>query len=346
MGNALGSSSPVVPSTERVPKNRNSHLSRGNASESSSPPVRSTERLRQNRNSHLSRHEQVRRLLVELLPGVVVDIIELYGARPCIVAFDCSGGRVLVFTGDWTSPPKSILMEPRLRMRLQVTTVCSVCEFLGSLVMITPGNNFRYSTIVADNQGNLDGGVISSRTCRTLVQLEGKLYTFGRSHFAVFDHHAHCFLPEVGLPTGCFGVLTVCVFKERLYLLMLTSGPRFRLSCFDIHISKCHDQGTCPSVSTAQMCANDNCIFVYGLSCYKKSSGLIVTWNPGTGFTAAERVAGDLRLITCDNEYIYFINHFNTMVLYDIASKQLIPDPAPIDVAGRLLWFDVSSKIF
>ena len=312
---------------------------------SSSRPVYSRAQLREKRTCHLSRYEQVRLLLGELLPGVVVDIIELYGARPCIVAFDYTGARIVVFTGDWTSPPKSILIEPRLRVRLRERSVWDVCEFRGSLVFITE-RNFEWSATVADNQGRLQEGKISPRTVGTLVQLQGKLYSFDSNKFAVFDHHAKCFLPDTNLPPGCLGVTKVCVFKGLLYLLMLTNGPRLRLGGFDIETSKCHDEGTCQEIWASQMCANDKNIFVYGLA-PKKYSGLIVTWNHDTGFTAAERVRGDLRIITCDNVYIYFTSNCNTVVVYDIATKQFTPDAAPIENAGHMGWFGVSSpKIF
>ena len=305
----------------------------GNWLWSSSPPVRSS--------------EQVRQFLVELMPAVIADIIELYLARPRVGAFDRLGDNIQIFGGDWVSQRKSILLEPALRARLEVVCVLDVCEFFGSLVFITCTSSGG-STIVADNQGSLHEHTMSSGCFGTLVQLHDKLYSFGRSHFAVFDHHAKCFLPNINLPPGCSGVMKVCVFKGLLYLLRLMNGPTLRLTRFDIDASKYHDEGTFPEVWASQMCANDNSVFVYGLAPDKIwSPWLIVTWNHDTGFTAVERVRGYLRIITCDNVYIYFSAYCNTVLLYDIARKQFTPDAAPIQYAEHMRWFGVSSlKIF
>ena len=313
-----------------------------------------SEGRREKRARHLSRREQLLQLLVELMPAVVANIIELYAAHPHVAAYDYSDKTIQIFTGDWTSPPKSIPLYPE-NMR-----VCDVCEFRGAFVVIAEKCFRGWTTIVADNQGNLQESMVSYR-CGTLVQFQGKLYTFGRTHFAVFDDQAKCFLPHIKLPLGYTGVANACVFKGRLYLLLLGNGPSLRLSCFDIANSKCHDEGTLPELCFMQMCANDTTIFFYGLGAvesidryqYQTSSdlslsgGVITTWNHANGFTPVESVGVGLRLITCDNDYIYFVNPLHIVVLYDIATKQLMPDPAPIEHAKRMSWFDVSSsKIF
>ena len=326
---------------------------------SCSSPVRSTKRLREKRTPQFLRHEHLR----QLLPAVIADIIESYAARPHVGAFNLSRHSFQIFTGDWASPPKLILLERRLR---QLIWVGDVCEFLGALVVIASEGR-AYETIVVDTNGNLQERTISSRSPDTLVQMQGKLYTFRSSQFAVFDHHAKCFLPDINLPPGYSGVKNVCVFKGRFFLRLFKNGPRLHLSSFDSDISTWRDEGAFPAaVCVSQMCANDKIIFFYGLGPCKSSScfhylkdaygtcsepcgwGVLLTWTHDTGFTPPERVAGELRLITCDSEYIYFINSANVVVLYDISTKQLTPDPAPIAHAWRMMrWFNVSSwKIF
>ena len=323
-----------------------------------SAPLRAGEGLpKEKRTSRLSQHGQLRQLLVELIPVVIANIIELYAARPQLGAFDNSGS-IQIFTGDWMSPNKTIIRSPQL----PVQWVYDVCEFQGVLVVMI-GTDRGWSIIVADKQGNLQESTVSSGSKGTLVQFKDNLYTFGCSHFAVFDHRAKCFLPDINLPHDCTGVTNACVFKGRLYLLRVTSGPNLCLTCFDVDISKWHDEGTLPEVSISRMCANDKNIFFYGFDRPKKSHspgngrcrtsskarrrGFIVTWNHVTRFTATESVEGMLRLITCDNDYIYFVNRFNIVVLYEISTKQFIPDPAPIEEARSMSWFDVSSpKIF
>ena len=317
---------------------------------SSSPLMRNSEGLREKQTHRLSRQEQIRQLLVEFVPLVIANlIIELYAARPSVGAMNYQGSSIQIFSGDWTSPPKSILIEPRLAL-MGIGPVCDVCEVLGSLVIITLRYN-EYITIVRDNQGNLQQSRCSPDSHGTLVKVHGKLYTFGSTHFASFDPDAKCFLPDIKLPSGYTRVTAACEFKGGLFLLKLTKWQQLRLSCFNIRISRWTDLGPFPDVSISQMCANDKGIYFYGLGGCKSNScghdpccwGFILTWNHNTGLTEAERVAGVMRLITCDNDYIYFINSFNMVVLYDTVTRQLVPDPAHIDDAARMHWFDVSS---
>ena len=328
---------------------------------SCSSSVPRSERHREKRTRNLSRHEQLRQLLEDLLPAVIADIIELYAARPHVGAFDEASHSIRIFTGDWASPLKLILLEPR--RRLYAGGLACVCEFMGALVLVASRNR-EWVTILADSDGNLQESTISSGSSGILVQFQGKLYMFGSTHFAVFDNHAKCFLPDIELPPGYSWVTNVCVFKDRLFLLLFKNGSRPHLISFDSNISKWNDEGTFPEAYFWQMCANDKNIFFYGLErcrrldcrVYTDQSntssdpccwGLLITWSDDTGFSPAERVPGVMRLITCDNDHIYFVNHFNVFVTYDIATKQLTPDPhriEDIEDPARMVWFDVSSS--
>ena len=314
--------------------------------------VRRSKRLRAQRTPQLSRHDQRRQLLADLLPAVIADIIGSYASRPHVGAFDVARHTIQIFTGDWESPPRSIFLETRLPALLEQGDICEflgdICEFLGGFVVIARCVR-GWMTLVVDNNSNTQKSSSSRGSRGRLVQLQGTLYAFGTTHFAVFDHHAKCFLPDTTLPPGYSEVRNVCVFKGLLYLLLLKNGLPLRLTSFNSDISKWKDEGTFPEVSVSQMCANDKNIFFYYPAhmdhpcCW----GRLLTWNPDTGFTAPDRVANVMQLITCDNDYIYFVNSFNIVVRYDIATKQLVPDPAPIEDAARMWWFGIfSATIF
>ena len=169
------------------------------------------------------------------MPAGVADIIQLYAARPQVAAIDYSCETIHIFTGDWTSPAKSIRIKPRLPVRC----FWDVCEFQGAFVVVNMSEDTEWNTIVADNRSKPQENPISSHDSRTRVQFQSKLYIFGDSYFAVFDRHAKCFLPEIMLPPGCTGVMNACVFKGLLYLLMMTKRTKvtselLRHRCFEM----------------------------------------------------------------------------------------------------------------